>query len=456
MRDDPGAPAGHSGGMPGFRRPGEAGLRLSASLDLAEIANLVLDAVVPAFAGAAGVYVMEQMLRGGEHAPREHSGRITTRRLGARFFSHQAPETAFPPGEVIAFADASPYALSVHSGEPVIFAQPDNQTLEQARPGGREVLSSYTSFLAVPMSTGGAVSGFLAFARAADTSGFRDSDAGAAVRLAAEAGTAIANALILMRQRSITDALQRGLLAPEMPVPARLEVAGQCLPADGQVVGGDWYDIICLPADRTALIVGDVMGHGPEAAATMAQLRAAAHALAQLDLEPAELLGHLDRTTATLRSFMLATCVYAVIDPSGQSCTISAAGHLPPVLILADGTTRIPDLPAGQSLGLGSAVYGQARIKLPPGAIIALYTDGLVETRTRPFDQGIRALRSLLSREHGELQATCDAVIGSLAHRYEDDVTLILARVRSAVRVPPCGPPGVARGALLDKRYFST
>jgi serine phosphatase RsbU (regulator of sigma subunit) len=170
-----------------------------------------------------------------------------------------------------------------------------------------------------------------------------------------------------MRHRLIADTLQASLLAAEPIAPHGLEVTARCLPAAGQIVGGDWYDLVTLPAGRSGVIVGDVMGHGPEAAAVMAQLRAAAHALAQLDLEPAELLGHLDQVTTTLGRPMLATCVYAVIDPASQSCTLSAAGHLPPVLAMPDGTTRVPDLPAGQSLGLGSAVYGQARIKFPPG-----------------------------------------------------------------------------------------
>jgi serine phosphatase RsbU (regulator of sigma subunit) len=171
------------------------------------------------------------------------------------------------------------------------------------------------------------------------------------------------------------------------------------------------------------------MGHGPEAAAVMAQLRAAAHALAQLDLEPSELLGHLDRTTAMFQRPVLATCVYAVIDPGSRSCTLSAAGHLPPVLAMPDGITRVPDLPAGQSLGLGSAVYGQARIKLLPGTVIALYTDGLVETRTRSFDQGILAVRSVLADRNVHLETACDTLIASLAERYEDDVTVVLARI---------------------------
>jgi serine phosphatase RsbU (regulator of sigma subunit) len=126
-----------------------------------------------------------------------------------------------------------------------------------------------------------------------------------------------------MRHRSIADALQRGLLAAEPPIPSGLEVAGRCLPAAGHVIGGDWYDIIPLGGDRTGLVVGDVMGHGPEAAAVMAQLRAAGHALADLDLEPADLLQRLNRVTATLQRITLATCAYAVVDAAGHSCTLA-------------------------------------------------------------------------------------------------------------------------------------
>lgn len=113
------------------------------------------------------------------------------------------------------------------------------------------------------------------------------------------------------------------------------------------------------------------MGHGPGAAAVMAQLRAAAHALADLDLAPADLLKGLNRVTTTLQRITLATCAYAIIDPGSHTCTLAGAGHLPPILALPDGTTRVPELPPGQSLGIGTASYGQARIKLPPGAILA-------------------------------------------------------------------------------------
>lgn len=421
---------GLRGNEPGAGAVPSTGLILHSSLDLAEIARLVLDAALPDFADVAAVFVLEYPDR-----VRLDDGRdVTARRLGTRLADISAPATqaAFPAGEVIAFPATSPYARCMSGGEPVIFARPDSKTLDRIRRGGREMLSRYDCFLAVPATAGPDVMGFVAFARSARSSHsamFCDGDVVAATQLAVGAGTGIANALTLMRHRSIADTLQRSLLAAEPALPPGLDVAARCLPAAGQIVGGDWYDIISLPGGRSGFIVGDVMGHGPEAAAVMAQLRAAAHALAQLDLEPFELLGHLDRTTAMLRRPMLATCVYAVIDPAGHSCTLSTAGHLPPVLAMPDGTTRVPDLPGGQSLGLGSAVYGQARIKLPPGAIIALYTDGLVETRTRSFDQGILALRSALSSGHDHLDAACDTLIASLAQRYEDDVTVILIRV---------------------------
>lgn len=178
------------------------------------------------------------------------------------------------------------------------------------------------------------------------------------------------------------------------------------------------------------------MGHGPAAAALMAQLRAAAHALAGLGLQPAGLLRRLGDTASTLRDLTLDTCVHAVIDPAARSCVISAAGHLPPVLALLDATTHVPDLPAGPSFGLDlDARYGEARLKLPPGAVLALNTDGLAETRTRSHDQGIAALRALLARHRQEaLEVIADLIVESLAVSREDDVTVLLARIPDASR----------------------
>ena len=443
MIEDPDGIAGRRIRLPGPASPppeeltgaeltGEVlGLPLGGRLDLAEITGLTLKATVPGFAEGVGVFVLEQLLKGGEPAGPATGGEVVTRRLGTTFAraGQRVSREAFPPGQVIAFSASSPYARCMNTGRPVAFGELDGPTLELLRPDGRAVLCGCSSFLAVPLTARDTIVGLLAFARAPGVPAFGGSDTATAARLGAQTGTAIVNALTLMRHRSIADALQRGLLAAEPPVPSGLEIAGRCLPAAGHVIGGDWYDIIPLGGNRTGLVVGDVMGHGPEAGAVMAQLRAAAHALADLDLEPADLLQRLNRVTATLQRITLATCAYAVVDANGDSCTLAGAGHLPPILALPDGTTRVPELPAGQSLGLGTAVYGQARIKLPPGAVLALYTDGLVESRTRSFDQGILAMRSILAREHGTLEATCDALITSLASRCEDDITVILARI---------------------------
>jgi hypothetical protein len=421
-------------GLPGLPHRGPlaaVGLRLASGTEVADVARLALDAMVPALADAAGVFVAEQFFRGGPPGPDDAAG-VAVRRLGTRF-SRKFSLDGFPDGETVVLAVGSPWVRCMRAHEPVIFDPPDGPALEQADPSTREAYSRYASFLAVPIIAGDAAAGFLALARAPGSMAFGDGDAAAAGYLAAYAGTGIANSVTLARFRTIAATLQRGLLAADPPQPERLEVAGRCLPTAGQLIGGDWYDIIPLPGGRTGLVVGDVMGHGPEAAAVMAQLRAAAHALAQLDLAPGELLREVNRTTATLRGVTLATCVYAVIDPVEESCTLAAAGHLPAVLALPDGTTHAADLPAGQSLGLGPEAYGQARLKLPPGAILALYTDGLVETRTRSFEDGIHALRSELARAHGPLDTVCDTLIRALAPRPDDDITLILARVPTSL-----------------------
>ena len=395
----------------------------------------MLHAVVPGFADAAGVYVLEELLSGSP-AGRVGAGPagLVVRRLAAGSAGGRelAAQQAFPPGEVIALAADSPSARCMREGVPVIVARPGDATLQRIGPGARTAVARYTSFLAAPMIIRGTTAGFLILARAPGAPAFHDSDTHAAADLAARAGTALAGSLALMRRRSVAEALVPPRPSVSRVAPGQLEIAGRCLPAAGYDTGGDWYDIIPLPGERTGLIVGDVMGHGPEAATVMTRLSAAGYALADLDLPPAEVLRQLNRTAIALPQATLVTCAYAVIDPGGQSCAIATAGHLPPVLAMPDGTTRVPDLPSGQSLGVAPASYGQAFIRLRPGAILALFTDGLVETRTRPFDQGILALRSALSRQHRQLDATCEELVTALGEGNEDDITVVLARISPA------------------------
>jgi hypothetical protein len=402
--------------------------------DPARLGWQVLQAMVPGFAGAAAVFVLEELLGAGNHAGQvtgtEGAGLVARRiAAGSAVDGRLAPRDFFPLGEVVAFAADSPCTRCMRDGAPVIFTKPGGPTARGITQGTRTALGDYASFLAAPMITRGTAVGLLVLARAPGAPVFRDTDRRAAADLAVRAGTAIAGSLALMRHRSVAEALQRPKTAVSRVAPGQLEIAGRCLPAEGYDVGGDWYDIIPLPGERSGLIVGDVMGHGPQAATVMSRLSAVAYALADLDLPPAEVMRQLNRTAIALPQATLVTCAYAVIDPGAQSCTIATAGHLPPVLALPDGSTRVPGLPGGQSLGVAPASYGEARIKLRPGTTLALYTDGLVETRTRPFDLGILALRSALARQHRSLDTTCEELIASLGERYEDDITLVLARI---------------------------
>jgi hypothetical protein len=365
---------------------------------------------------------------------------VIARRIATGFAraGRPAPDPAFPTGEVIVFAARSPYTICVREGQPVIFG-PDGQALQQAgyRPVAREVMSGYRSYLAVPMAAGPEVTGFLVFARGPADPPFAAGDARQFAGLAARVAGCVLRACRMPKPPPFT-------AATVVIEAGDVEVAGHCRAAPGQAVGGDWYDVLTLPGDRTGLIIGDAMGHDLSAATAMMQLRAAAHALAELDLPPAELLRRLDRTTAALGVVTLATCVYAVIDPGHQSCLIAGAGHLPPVFIHPDGTTSAPELPSGLPIGLGTAIYGQISLPLPVGAALALYTDGLVDTRTRTSQQGIEELRAELAtgpaNGTGPLEKCCDRLVGSLAPRPEDDTTLVLARIRPRPR-PAARPP---------------
>jgi hypothetical protein len=404
--------------------PDRAARWLGPHLDLTDIADLLLDMTVPKFGVGGAVFVLERLVAG----LADPGGQLVARRLRSRLHSDDTlARTALPAAELLAFAAASPYGRCLSGAGPQRFSQLDPRLLERIQPGGRQVLSRHRSFLAVPMTAGGTVAGLLVVSRDG-AAPYTDAEVAVVADLAARAGAGVADAAEFDRRRRDGEVLRRGLAPAQPPVPDQVEVAWRSTPAPGYLVGGDWWDVVTLPGGRTGLVVGDVMGHGPAAAMLLAQLRAAAHTLADLDLPPAEMMGRLDRSAATLTGGTCATCVYAVVDPAERSCTMALAGHLSPVLALPDGRTHLPPLPAGMPVGLGAGLFGQARIKLPPGAVLALYTDGLVESRTRSFTKGLLALRSAISGQHGALADTCDRLIDSLRH-HEDDVTVLLARI---------------------------
>jgi Stage II sporulation protein E (SpoIIE)/GAF domain len=429
---------------PSLPRLREAAARIGTTLDLGRTAGEVVEAAVPDFADAATVFVAERLLAADEvTAPLDSQGTVV--RCLAAWVAGQptsATHSLLTPGEVVVLGPESLSLRAMVTGQPAVSEQLDSGTVERLsrQPGVLGVLAGFTSFLAMPLAAHGAVVGSATFGRLASSAPFGDADIAAASELLHRAAVSIDNARLYARERRTALALQRGLLPGKLDIPPGLEVARRYLPVGDSVVGGDWHDIVPLPRGRAALIVGDAMGHGPEAAAVMVQLRTAAHTLAALDLPPSDILRRLDELAAGLAA-PFATCIYAIIDPAASSCLIAQAGHLPPVLVLPSGAGRMLDLPPGLPLGLEAGAFESTLVSLPPGATLALFTDGLVETRARSLDDGLATLCDLLCGALADpaapLSEAGDSVTRALRPHGEDDITLVLARVRGGPGASP-------------------
>jgi len=434
--------AQHASPQPSLGWLSEAAARIGSTLDLTRTAGEVADLAVPGFADAASIFVPERLLAAGEATWYQAGQATAVRRLAARLAGQpdDVTEDLLPAGEAIVMREDSPTLRAMAGSCPVRYDRLDAETAQRIarHPSGRQLTAGYTSFLAMPLIARGAVVGCATFGRAGGRPAFGPADITVAGELASRAAVCLDNARLYERERRTAQALQQGLLPARPKPPAGLQVAHRYLPVGDSVVGGDWHDVIALPGGRAALIVGDAMGHGPEAAAVMVQLRTAAHTLADLDLPPGEILRRLDKMAAGLAAApFAATCIAAIIDAAASSCQIAQAGHHPPVLVLPGGATQVLDLPPGLPLGLGteaSATFQATQVSLPPGATLALYTDGLVESRTQPLDHGMAALRdalsSALARPHATLGGTCATVTQALRQHGEDDITLVLARIR--------------------------
>jgi len=247
----------------------------------------------------------------------------------------------------------------------------------------------------------------------------------AAVAAAAAAQEAAA------REHSIADELQQSLLPERRFTPDHLEVATYYRAGvEGTQVGGDWYDVIELGAGRTALVMGDVMGRGVRAAAVMGQLRAAVRAYARLDLAPADVLEFLDGVVRDLGDDQIVTCVYAVYDPGDRSLAYANAGHLPPLFVTPGEQPRRLTGGAGPPLGAGPVTLAEERLTLAAGALLALYTDGLVEHRDSGIDQGIDLLSELIHDVRGPLDDVPDGLVTKLLPAGpNDDIAILLARI---------------------------
>jgi serine phosphatase RsbU (regulator of sigma subunit) len=302
------------------------------------------------------------------------------------------------------------------------------------------------SVMTVPMRARGVTLGVVKLARTTCPESFEHGDILLAQEITARAAVCIDNARRYTREHNAAVALQRALLPRTLPEQVALGVAYRYLPAGGHVgVGGDWFDVIPLSGARVALVVGDVVGHGLQAAATMGRLRSAVHTLANIDLPPEELLTHLDDVVIRLGAEASAeadletageigaTCLYGVYDPVSHRCSLASAAHPPPVVVTPDGTADLLDLPVGPPLGLGGVPFETTEIELAEGNLLAFYTDGLVEQRGCDIDERFAALRHAFTQPAHSLDALCDSVLATLLpdSRAEDDIVLLVARTRS-------------------------
>ncbi|MFB4302372.1 SpoIIE family protein phosphatase [Actinomadura sp. NTSP31] len=421
----------------------EAGRRIGSTLDLHRTAAEVVGVAVPRFADAGAIYVLESLLADGRPVPPAVAGgdaAVVVRRLAIAFAEDdpRAWSREFPVNEVIVYPPGTSYARCVNTARMVEFgsdAIPD--ALVHRTGPAMEGLLDHVSLLAVPLVARERVLGFAVFSRKRGRLPFAPADTALAGELAARAATCVDNACLYRREHRTATALQASLKPGRVTVPAGLEIADRYVPA-GSDVGGDWYDVVQLPGERVAIVIGDSVGHGVTAAAAMGQLRIAAHTLAGCELPPAEVLTRLDTIAQSLDAAQFATCVCLVCDPATMRCELACAGHPPPLLALADGTARHFAVPHGLPLGVSDPAhppeYEQLAGVVPDGATLAFYTDGLVESRMRNVDEGIARLASaLVASRSPSLDETADGVLALLADQQgHDDIALLLVRAAGA------------------------
>ncbi|MER5730760.1 SpoIIE family protein phosphatase [Streptomyces sp. NPDC002138] len=413
----------------------DASLRIGTTLDLDQTARELAEVSVPELADVAAVDVLDSILHS-RAAVAVHEGAAVFRALAvAAAYPSEAVGAADPPGEVARYDADRLVTRCVNTGRPVRVPHVDADDLiriarspEAARALAAAGLHSY---LAVPLIARGEVLGSLDLKRLHNPEPFSADDEVLASELAARAAVCIDNARWYQQARNTALTLQRSLLPQEPPDPPGLEIAYRYQPAQAaDEVGGDWFDVIPLTDDKTALVVGDVMGSGISAAATMGQLRTATRTLAELDLDPAQVLRHLDRLADPMGQ-TITTCVYAVYDPHHAQCLISNAGHLPPVLMRPGRPPELLELPTGIPLGVGDVPFHTTTFDLHPGDQLVFYTDGLVETRDAAIDERLNALLALLAKPPRSLEETCDMLLQALRHPGDhDDVALLIARVQ--------------------------
>ncbi|RVX40869.1 PAS domain S-box-containing protein [Nonomuraea polychroma] len=428
----------------------EASVRIGSTLDVRKTAQELADLAVPALADYVTVDLAEAVLPDTEPLQRLAATDVRIpvfRRAGVASIHEGTPESLWQRGQAVFVPPSSPFTAVLSSGrahfEPVLDTSPGSW-IEQDPDRARIVRGTgMHTLIVVPLKARGDILGVAVFVRNDNPEPFTTDDLILAEELGARAGLSLDNARRYTRERNAALALQRNLLPRNLAGAGAVEVVSHYLPTDvHEGVGGDWFDAIPLGDGRVALVVGDVTGHGINAAATMGRLRTAVRTLAYLGLPPDELLARLDDLLVRLSEedagpdgFPLdptgATCVYAVYDAATRRCTIAGAGHPPPAIVTPSGEVFFPRPPGGTPIGLGVGSYESFELELAEGSLIALYTDGLIETRQADIEAGIDRLGAALAHAAAlPLEHACASVIRTMVGETgsEDDIALLLAR----------------------------
>ncbi|MFG2478340.1 SpoIIE family protein phosphatase [Streptomyces fagopyri] len=424
----------------------EASARIGTSLDVTQTARELAEVAVESLADHCSVDLLKSVTLGDEPVS-DMSGQLL--RVALSPLEHRVP---FQEGEIVPLLPESPQARCLSERRPILEGllslRPEWYAMDRRRVEIALGLGVH-SLIAVPLVARGLVLGVVSLWRSRHSEPFEDDDAAVAQEISSRAAVCIDNARRFTQQQNAALTLQRSLLpsaASDLPA---VEVACRYLPASGEPgIGGDWFDVIPLSGDRVALVVGDVVGHGIHAAASMGRLRAAVRTLASLDLEPDEVVARLDDLVSLLATeleantdsngsaieqMIGATCVYAVYDPVSRHCSLARAGHPAPVVTMPDGQVTVLDLPAGPPLGLGGLPFETYDLDLPEGSLLTLYTNGLLEARDGDIDAALEHLYECLAHSADPLDSTCHAVVEALLpkeHLPTDDIALLIARTR--------------------------
>ncbi|MCF3130680.1 SpoIIE family protein phosphatase [Streptomyces olivochromogenes] len=423
----------------------EAGEHIGTTLDLGRTVQELAEVMVPRVADFVAIDVLEGVRARADPSRGTQNGESTLRRAGHLSIQEDLPEVVVEIGGAINYPPPSPQQRCLGTGrsirEDVSAATP--WLLDDSERWTKLIRLGVHSHLVVPLRARGITMGVVTLLRWKNPDAFDEDDLLLVEELVARAGVCVDNARRFAREREAALMLQKSLLPPDLPRHHAVEVACRYLPTDVEAgVGGDWFDVIPLSGGRVALVVGDVIGHGLHAAASMGRLRAAVQTLADLDLPPDELMTHVDDLVVRLSeeaeaapqgpTVVGATCVYAVYDPVARTVCVARAGHPSPAIAHLSEPVEFPDIPAGPPLGLGGLPFESKEIAVEEGSIIALYTDGLIEASDRDVDVGMERLCFTLAHPDRPLEEICDIMVRTLLpDRPRDDVAFLIARTHA-------------------------